>query len=136
MFNFTKSYDSAGYHNITLVANNKIIGKCSFNILSYQGNELNNGNFLPVMPKALGYFVGIFITLIFILMPILIKVFIKIDVDIPSILYIILGSLGVVISVVLGLFDWWVLFFILFIGVIIFGLTWFKGGGVTEIKKE
>jgi len=77
----------------------------------------------PLLPKlnpAIAYTVGSILMIPFILMPMIICGILNYPKDkIPDLAYYLTGSVGIVLNVGLGLYDFWALFFILAVGVII-----------------
>jgi len=76
--------------------------------------------------------VGTIITLTFTLLPMFIALGFrsKTKINIPSMVYALSGSIGIVLSIYAGLFDFWVLFFIIAVGIIVIVLFFIKGGGL------
>jgi hypothetical protein len=52
----------------------------------------------------------------------------NLSIDVPPMLYGVLGALGIVVSVYLGWFDWWVLFFIVVVAGLIAIIIWMREG--------
>jgi hypothetical protein len=90
------------------------------------------GSILPAMDPVIGAIAGLIITIFMTLSPFIVIRALQSNIDVPSLVYAMMGGLGVVISVLLGLFPSWAIPFILVVGVIISVLVYLmgkRGGG-------
>lgn len=80
---------------------------------------INDGTILPPLDPVLGAIAGLIITMFCIISPMIILKGLKASQNLPAVTYALTGSLGIIISVLLGMFPFWVLPFILIVGIII-----------------
>ena len=94
-------------------------------------NEDVTSSPLPPIDPMIGGVMGAFVVVAFILAPIFIQVGAKRSFDTPPMLYAMLGISAVVLNVILGLFQLWVLYVIVVVGGIITVYTFLsrRGGG-------
>lgn len=122
------SLDELGNPNITLAYN-------WFKIYDYgstiPGEELPSDaeNYISNLPSEVKLIIGIAIVSIFTLIPLLLALTLGKStnistLDIPGLLYGIFFILGIVVSIVFGFFEVWVLFFVLFALILIFAIFW------------
>jgi hypothetical protein len=78
-----------------------------------------SGDIIPALDPTVGAIVGLIITIFMTLSPFIVVKALKSNIDVPSLVYAIMGALGVFISVMLGLFPSWTIPFILLVGVIV-----------------
>ena len=85
-------------------------------------------DFLPVIGQPLGSIIGFILVGFSILMPFIIAGSIGksrgVTIQVPPLVYGFFGALGIAVSVILGMFPSWIVFFIVAIGVIIVALTY------------
>jgi len=103
----------------------------SQNIQDDIDNDLSGGGIIPTLPAFLGYIVGFILTMFCLLAPLIVMKGLNAKQNPPPLLYAISGSFGVGISVMFTWFPFWIIPFILFIGIIFILITWVqkKGGG-------
>jgi hypothetical protein len=85
-------------------------GNCTLNVVIQNGETNQENGFNLNLPTPFGYFAGIFIVIAFTLSPLLIIGLVKKDFNlssIPQFLYLIMGVVGFVVSVIIGFFPAW-----------------------------
>jgi len=134
--NFYYEVTTSGIHNLKMYVNTPdgLLEVCNTSFIAYsEGAESDTTTgILPKLDATLGAIVGLIITFICILVPLLIAGLIggatRSKVEVPYPVFMLTGSLGVVICTLLGFFPEWVAFFIIIIGVIALVLTALKEG--------
>jgi hypothetical protein len=86
-----------------------------------------SGDIFPQLDPALGFIVGLIITMFCLLLPFAVGKALGSD-GIPTFVYGVTACLGVGVSVVLGLFPFWIIPFVLTVGVIILAVKYIFGG--------
>ncbi len=81
----------------------------------------------PEVGQPLGAIIGLIITIGLTLVPMFIGGTLLRKVDIPPVLYAIFCALGMGVSIYFGFFDWWILFAVLFIALIVTILLYIRG---------
>jgi hypothetical protein len=74
---------------------------------------------------------GLIIVVLFILIPTIIDVYATLELTIPAVVYVLLGSIGVAIAVILGLWPFWVTFFLLTTAVLYLVIQYLVGHGIS-----
>ena len=88
------------------------------------------GGILPDLGETFGAIMGIIVLAFFILLPLALSTHFSgagHTVHVPSIVYVLMGGIGVLINVTLGLFQMWVVYFIIAIGIISLGILYLMG---------
>ena len=88
---------------------------------------LNNGAILPIIGGAIGLIVGLIIMVFIILSPFIVSRLLGFTNNPPMLVYGFMGAIGLVVTIGLGFFPFWVAPFMVIVGVIIVMIGWLYG---------
>ena len=128
-FAFDYSIDQEGFYTVylkvKLSGTYQTIGMDSITISDEEGNV--EPSLLPSFPAELGALVGVVVVVVFMMLPLLLPLALGFHVAMHPIVYVFSGSLGLSLCIYLGLFQIWVVFFILMLSVIALIIMWWQG---------
>lgn len=114
-----------------------ILGTVNYTIVDYtDGSNPNNpDNEVPTsyfgfqIPDEFKLILGIVLTVVFTLIPLIVSALLSRKtnisvITIPSLVYVGMFLLGIIMSIALGFFELWIIFFILFALILVFAVTW------------
>jgi len=121
--------DKVGSQNVSM----KVLLNDTWYLLSwdnwqttYEGGEIPPPEgLLPSLGETFGAILGIILIAMFVLLPLVLTThFSRVGhtISMPNIVYVLMGALGVLLDVFLGLFEVWVIYFIIAVGVLSLGL--------------
>jgi|GEM_PF-7061750 len=118
---------SAGSKEVKMMIDDIVLACCYFNV-SLSPEEVIVTPLLPPFPPEMGALVGVVVIACFTLLPLLIAVMINrnssTDISVHPLVYAFFMVIGLILTVQLGLFEMWVLFFIIFIIILIIAVLW------------
>ena len=134
---FSFSYHEIGTYSLSMKAraNNTwtLVPGCQITISLIEKEQDGSTDVLPKIGDQLGYIVGLIITMFCMLAPLLIAHGLHANVSIPALAYALCGGVGVAVSTGLGFFPFWILAFIVIIGILIVVVKYvFNSGSGSE----
>ena len=118
-------------YNVSLVyyvwdGTTRILDTVLFECIRDPLKPITGEDIFPDISIEFGAIIGTIITVVFLFMPMLISLSFGKTFNLPPIIYILSGGIGIVFSVIMGFFPIWVPFFFVAIGVIITALLYFQ----------
>lgn len=141
-FDFEYDYYEAGLLTVTLSYLNEtdvwvVLDTATYTVIDDR-IQPEDTPLLPVLPALFRYIGGIIIIGVFALLPLFFSLGMrknsKVTVNIPSVVYVLFASIGVVFTILIGFLEVWVLYFILGTGIIVLGIMYYTGQGKGSIE--
>ena len=132
---FRKGYKpkDLGLHVVKLSLNNNgtwnDLDIAYFNVTSHTDDIADTEGILPDLGVTMGAIVGLIVTMFCTLSPLVVTKGLKTKHSVPSIVYAFTCCLGISVSVLLGFFPFWIIPFIVIIGIIILMIQYIINGG-------
>ena len=109
--------------------NHEYLYNATFTYKLIEKQDLDDGQILPNLGVTMGAIVGLIVTMFCTLSPLLVTKGLKSKHSVPPIVYAFTCCLGISVSVLLGFFPFWIIPFIVIIGVIILMIQYIINGG-------